>query len=182
ASTVAVKKEKISLLKVLESSTNVDGLNSFSIKLETFDFSIIPDLNKGIKFYFDSNPYLKENLTVKREYLTNLISKLELEIKEQDELQVMLINIINDKNENTILNPTSSNSMENIVLLHKQKEAHLKDLKLLDNVEIIQEAYLTQKSQLSALTSIASFGFIFLILGIISALLIEVHKIANAST
>ena len=180
ASAIPVEKEELVLLEVLESTTTNNGVNSFKIEMETFNYSTIQDLNNGFIFYFDSNPYLTERLEVKKLYYFNLIKKLEIEIIEQDELQKMISNTISKRSEGLVLNPSSSASMENLILLYQKKESLIRDSKLLANVKIIQRAYNTQKSKINASITIGAYSFIFLILGLIASILIEVHKLTKA--
>jgi len=177
----------VRLLKI-EPVTEADETKEtdrYIIIAETYSQDRLADLQNGLVYYFENNEFAKARERQNKEYLRQVISKFDQEIKDLEEFKVRLFkgDFIQSIKGNVMFDPTAVNSK--IVELTKEKLNFQNSFAFANNVQIIEgftPFEKPSKPQLSislAAGSVSGLIFVAILLGLKS--LHRLVKMADAA-
>lgn len=112
--------------------------DKFMITVEVFDQDILPELEQGLVRYLEDNEFAKVRVEQNRSYLKQMISKVEEEIRELEELKKNISNgsFFQTAKGNIMFDPTTVNSK--ILELTKERITLQNNLALVNSVQVIE--------------------------------------------
>ena len=110
----------------------------FMVTVEVFNQDILPALQNGLVQYLESNEFVKVRVEQNRSYLKQMISKVDEEIKDMEELKKSISNgsFFQNIRGNLMFDPTTVNSK--ILELTKEKINLQNSLVLVNSVQVIE--------------------------------------------
>lgn len=125
----------------IDKLSQVDDLketDKFMVTARILDQTVLPDLQKGLVFYLENNEYVKVRVEQNKKYLKQVISKLDGEIRDMEELKQKLTNgtFFETVRGNVMFDPTTVNSK--ILDLTKERINLQNSLELSNSVEVIE--------------------------------------------
>jgi len=177
-----VRLLKIELVTEADETKETDR---YIIIAETYSQDRLADLQNGLVYYFENNEFAKARERQNKEYLRQVISKFDQEIKDLEEFKVRLFkgDFIQSIKGNVMFDPTSVNSK--ILELTKEKLNFQNSFAFANNVQIIEgftPFEKPSKPQLSislAAGSVSGLIFVAILLGLKS--LHRLVKMADAA-
>ena len=177
-----VRLLKIELVTEADETKETDR---YIIIAETYSQDRLADLQNGLVYYFENNEFAKARERQNKEYLRQVISKFDQEIKDLEEFKVRLFkgDFIQSIKGNVMFDPTAVNSK--IVELTKEKLNFQNSFAFANNVQIIEgftPFEKPSKPQLSislAAGSVSGLIFVAILLGLKS--LHRLVKMADAA-
>jgi LPS O-antigen subunit length determinant protein (WzzB/FepE family) len=108
-----------------------------SISVKTESVSVFPEIQKGIIFYFDNNPFVKVRIQQRRKYYQELIAEVKKEIRDLEQLKNNIAQgeFFQKTQGNIMFDPTVVNTK--IIDLTKEKIGFEHSLELSDNIQLI---------------------------------------------
>jgi hypothetical protein len=131
----AVRHLKIEPITEADESKETDR---FIIIAETYNQDKLADLQNGLVYYFENNEFAKIRENQNKEFLKQVISKLDQEIKDMEDFKLRLFkgDFLQSAKGNVMFDPTSVNSK--IVDLTKEKLNFQNSFALANSVYIIE--------------------------------------------
>ena len=177
-----VRLLKIELVTEADETKETDR---YIIIAETYSQDRLADLQNGLVYYFENNEFAKARERQNKEYLRQVISKFDQEIKDLEEFKVRLFkgDFIQSIKGNVMFDPTAVNSK--ILELTKEKLNFQNSFAFANNVQIIEgftPFEKPSKPQLSislAAGSVSGLIFVAILLGLKS--LRRLVKMADAA-
>ena len=177
-----VRLLKIELVTEADETKETDR---YIIIAETYSQDRLADLQNGLVYYFENNEFAKARERQNKEYLRQVISKFDQEIKDLEEFKVRLFkgDFIQSIKGNVMFDPTAVNSK--ILELTKEKLNFQNSFAFANNVQIIEgftPFEKPSKPQLSislAAGSVSGLIFVAILLGLKS--LHRLVKMADAA-
>jgi len=161
----------ISEIEIKSTIEKADGLKEqdksyLTIKAQSSDNTIWPSLQNGIIHYLQNNDFVKVRVDQKRRYFTEIIKKIDEELKDLQALKSLITSgeLVKRGKENLVLfDPTSVNTK--IVELNKEKFNLQNSLEIVNSVQVVDGFTVYEKPsspKLSvSLAAGASFGLFF---------------------
>ena len=120
-----------------EISKEIDR-NYFIVTVEVFSQNIVPDLQTGLVNYFENNEYVTIRVNQKREFYKTLITKIEQEIKDLEDLKVKIYkgDFFQNSKSSVMFDPTVVNTK--IIGLTEQKMIYAQELQLVNSVQLLE--------------------------------------------
>jgi hypothetical protein len=127
----------ISVENVSESDGEKES-DRFIITVDVFNQDILPELQEGLVRYLENNEFAKVRVEQNKSYLTQMISKVEEEIRELEELKKNISNgtFFQAVKGNMMFDPTTVNSK--ILELTKERITLQNSLALANSVQVIE--------------------------------------------
>lgn len=85
---LAMKEKNVRSLREIKYVRVRDKTEGFLISVEVNDTTILRPLEKGLEYFMESNPYLKDKIFTKKETLENQLKYLNKEIRTLDSIKV----------------------------------------------------------------------------------------------
>lgn len=110
----------------------------FIILVETYNENILPDLQKGLVYYLENNEYVKTRVNQNKEYMKQVLAKMEQEIKDMEDFKERLFkgDFFQSSRGNVMFDPTVVNSK--ILELTKEKMKLQNEFSLANSVHVIE--------------------------------------------
>lgn len=133
----AIKQIRIiNINSVIEADASKEN-DRFIITAEVYDESILPDLQKGLIFYLENNEFVKVRVDQNKQYLKQVISKLDEEIRDLETLKAKISNGDFFQGKGSVMfDPTTVNSK--ILELTKEKINLQNAFTLANSVHVIE--------------------------------------------
>jgi hypothetical protein len=134
----AIKQIRIiNINSVIEADASKEN-DRFIITAEVYDESILPDLQKGLIFYLENNEFVKVRVDQNKQYLKQVISKLDEEIRDLETLKAKISNgnFFQETKGSVMFDPTTVNSK--ILELTKEKINLQNAFTLANSVHVIE--------------------------------------------
>lgn len=172
---------KISNEEITESEFNKEQEKDFLIKLEVLDPTIMDKVRDGMSYYFESNTYLSQIQMVRRIKMESTIKKIDEELAELDSLEQLMFASVSGKTYSRVEAILKEHSFQvDVVQLFERKQYLLEELYFLDALVIIKDFSTSLKPVKKPSRSILIFGFLFFMIGLIIAAVIELrHLLRN---
>lgn len=166
-----------------QTSDSTISRSRFAIKVEVFNQETFPVIQESILSFIDQNKYIKERNTIRKRQLTELISKLNLEIssldslkkkeyftkKEEAKTQAGQILVMNET-ETQLYHPQ-------IIALYKEKQRLEETLELrTEPITIIQDFSTLSVIENNLMSYLKFWGIVGIIFGILFSIFIENFK------
>jgi uncharacterized protein YneF (UPF0154 family) len=110
----------------------------FFVTADTYNQNILPDLQKGIIYYFENNEFVKIRVDQNKRYLEQMLSKIDQEIKDMEEFKMRIFkgDFFQRINGNVMFDPTVVNTK--ILELTKEKISLQNAFALANSVQVIE--------------------------------------------
>ena len=157
----------------------------FIVTVETFDQKFLPEIQRGLVSYFENNEYVKVRVEQNKNFLKQVVEKIDNEIKDMENLKTRISNgeFFQNAKGNVSFDPTVVNSK--ILDLTKEKINLQNQFILANSVQVIEgfTAFETpSKPKLSiSLVAGAGIGLVFVAFVIAFKSIRTVFRLADAS-
>ena len=136
----------------------------------------MPELQAALISFIEHNDFVARKIELRRELLTRLIAKIDEEITELDNLQLQALE--SRTNQPLQFNLGSTSQLDLVALL-TEKNRLVEILEETRPINVIQPFGMFSIEKSSLIVLMAAFGFVFLVLGMITSLFLELRKLAK---
>ena len=154
-------------------------LLSFTVRITLSDTSSVNELQKAMISYISNNDFVRSKIDLRRRLIEKLIVKIDEETAELDSLQQLALQ---PKNAGQVQLYVSKSSQNDLVDLLTEKNRLLEVLQETQAVNVIHPFGIYSIEKTSWIILMASFGFVFLCLGILRSLFLELRNLAKSET
>ena len=165
--------EAVASVKSVDYDTTI--VNIIKINLEVYNSDYLNEIQSGFVKYFNSLPFVKNNVTKRKNELNRLITAIDNEIKQLDSLQNLILRNLSDC-QGSVSHVSSGLFSESVSLHEKKQELMVEQSKMNDFQLIRTDSILIPQKSLSK--NLLIFGFIGFFVGIIVSILLNLRKIA----
>jgi capsular polysaccharide biosynthesis protein len=155
--------------------------STIAITVELYDKQRWQDIQNGIVYYLESNPYVQKKTKIYKESQEKIIAQIQKEVKHLDSMKRIIESSMYAKN-NIILN-NSGDIYVDAIRLHEAEIKAKEKLAFVNDIEVIQELTNSQKPKKASIKeTVFLFALGGLILGFLLSLILEMNRIVKART
>lgn len=129
----------ITVVPLAKDEEESDRANLFQIEVNVRDRNVLNNLQNGIIYYLEENPYVKKRIDIKKKNLDALLKKINEEMVGLDTLKENLGASINLSRDNNVVILDPVNAYKETVNLFQRKLELQAELELIDNIQVIED-------------------------------------------
>lgn len=169
--------KKIQSSNIFQYVNDEDEIRSLKILIRVSDNTFFPQIQAGIISYLEEIPYVKERIEIRKAAFHENIDFITTKIAQISELQSNIVKLEESQNRSNLILMDPSESFRIAMELQEQLTYYKRELKLIDNFQVIREFTKTNKSASpGTLASIALGLFSGFIIGLIIVLIRVLNK------
>ena len=160
----------------IDADNRQNTISKFKIKIKVYDPNIVGDIEKGLLYYFNNNPYVKSYYEAYQNRNETIIKRIDEEItalqntrnSQSQNMDLSSISITNDRSESRLQNQ--------IIDLYRQKQDYIKEHNLLKPLSFVKSFSTPEKPENLMWVRIITITLISFVLGCIVAGIKEIGR------